>query len=217
MSPRGLTVSCKSPPFIRVRVDSRSPFGHALTQVPVFGHALTQGVNRRILFLVKLISRHCVIKWRHSFKILTDHKCAHHELSFEVLHNKVPTFQNLTFGYTIFHPGANHEGHWWLTLKIIQLRGRPCATFTPSMKLIHSKILKKIRFLSVLCLGPILTLTFDFDPYHLVWLLLTPKHLYMLTIMILRCNTKKFIFRGKFSFYVMTSPNDVIASKFELI
>ena len=76
------------------------------------------------------------------------------------------------------------------------------------------KITLKIRFLSVLWLGPILTLTFDLDPYHLVWWLLTPWYSYILTMMFLRQKTKKL---KKFSFYVMTSPNDVITSKFLLI
>jgi hypothetical protein len=51
MSPRGLTVSCKSPPHIRARIDSSSPFGHALTHIPAFGHTWTQGVNRCVLLL----------------------------------------------------------------------------------------------------------------------------------------------------------------------
>jgi hypothetical protein len=76
------------------------------------------------------------------------------------------------------------------------------------------KITQKIRFLSVLWLGPILTLTFDLDPYHLVWCLVTPLHTYMLTMMFLRCKIKKL---KKISFYVMTSPNDVIRSNFLLI
>jgi hypothetical protein len=47
MSPIGLTVSCKSPPHIRACIDSGSPIWHALTQVPVFGHALTPGVKKK--------------------------------------------------------------------------------------------------------------------------------------------------------------------------
>jgi phage terminase large subunit-like protein len=46
-------------------------------------------------------------------------------------------FQNLTLGYTIFDPDANHEGHSQLPLKTNQLSGRLCATFTPSLKLIQ--------------------------------------------------------------------------------
>jgi hypothetical protein len=76
------------------------------------------------------------------------------------------------------------------------------------------KITRKIRFLSVLWLGQFLTLTFDHDPYHLVWWLLTPWHFYMLTMMFLRRKTKKL---DNFSFYIMTSPNDVITSTFLLI
>jgi hypothetical protein len=76
------------------------------------------------------------------------------------------------------------------------------------------KITLKIRFLIVLWLGPILNLTFDLDPYHLVWWLLTPWYSYILTMMFLRQKTNKL---KKFSFYVMTSPNDVITSTFLLI
>jgi hypothetical protein len=53
MSPIGVTVSCKSPPHIRACIYLGSAFGHALTQVPALGHALTQGLNRCILFLLK--------------------------------------------------------------------------------------------------------------------------------------------------------------------
>jgi hypothetical protein len=52
MSPRGLTVSCKSPPHIRAYIDSGSPFGHALTHIPAFDHTWTQGINRCVLLLV---------------------------------------------------------------------------------------------------------------------------------------------------------------------
>jgi hypothetical protein len=50
-------VSCKSPPHVRTCINSGSPFGHALTHVPAFGYALTQGVNKCILF--------CFLKWFH--------------------------------------------------------------------------------------------------------------------------------------------------------
>jgi hypothetical protein len=51
---------------------------------------------------------------------------------------------------------------------------------------------------------------FDLDPYHLVWLLLTPWYSYMLTMMFLKRKTKKL---KKISFL----PYDVIKSKFLLI
>jgi hypothetical protein len=73
---------------------------------------------------------------------------------------------------------------------------------------------RKIRLLSVLWLGPILTLTFDLDPYHLVWWLLTPWYSYMQMMMFLKRKTKKL---KKLSFYVITSPNDIITSNFLLI
>jgi hypothetical protein len=76
------------------------------------------------------------------------------------------------------------------------------------------KITLKIRFLSVLWLCLILTLTFDLDPYHLVWWLLPPWYSSILTMMLIRQKTKKL---KNFSFYVMTSPNDVITSIFLLI
>ena len=86
--------------------------------------------------------------------------------------------------------------------------------FHTKFKVHPIKITLKLRFSSVLCLGPILTLTFDLDPYHLVWWLLTPWYSYMLTMMFLKWKIKKL---KKFSFYVMTSPNDVITSNFLLI
>jgi hypothetical protein len=73
---------------------------------------------------------------------------------------------------------------------------------------------RKIRFLLVLWIGPILTLTIDHGPNHLVWWLITSWYIYMLTIMFLRWKTKKLNFLRKFSFYVMTSLNDVITSNF---
>jgi hypothetical protein len=51
-------------------------------------------------------------------------------------------------------------------------------------------------------------------PYYFVWWLLTHWYSYMQTIMFLRQKTKKM---KKFSFYVMTSPNDVITSNVLLI
>jgi hypothetical protein len=126
-------------------------------------------------------------------------------------------FQNLIFGYTIFYPSANHEGQGWSALKTTQLSGRACAT---SKKVWSWSVKKysKIRFLSVLWLGPILTLTFDFDPYDLIWWLLTPRYSYMLTIMSLRWKTKKSLnFCGNVSFYFKTSLNHIIKSKFLLI
>jgi hypothetical protein len=76
------------------------------------------------------------------------------------------------------------------------------------------KITRKIFFLSVLWLGPILTLTFDLDHNDLIWWLITHRYFYMLTMTFLRCKTKKL---KKYSFYVMTSPNDVITSTYLLI
>jgi hypothetical protein len=38
-------------------------------------------------------------------------------------------FQNLTSGYTIFDPGANHQGHSQSALKTNQLSGRRSATY----------------------------------------------------------------------------------------
>jgi hypothetical protein len=76
-------------------------------------------------------------------------------------------FQNLTLGYTIFYPGANHQGHSRSPFKTNQLCGRPNATFTPSLKMIKKNNTRKIRFLSVLWLDPILTLTFDLAP--IIW------------------------------------------------
>jgi hypothetical protein len=49
---------------------------------------------------------------------------------------------------------------------------------------------RKIRFFSVLLLGPILTLISDLDLYYLVSWLLAPRHLYVLTMVILRWKPK---------------------------
>jgi hypothetical protein len=70
---------------------------------------------------------------------------------------------------------------------------------------------RKIKFLSVT--WPNL----DLDPYHLIWWLLAPRHSYMLTMIILRCKTKKFNFVGKIIFYAIMSPNDVITLNYFLI
>jgi hypothetical protein len=51
--------------------------------------------------------------------------------------------QNLTSGYTIFYPGANHEDHSRSPLKTTQLSGKPSATFTPSLKLRQYTMLEK--------------------------------------------------------------------------
>jgi hypothetical protein len=104
MSPRGLTVSCKSPPHIRACIDSGSPFEHTLTHIPAFRHTWTQGVNRFVLSLLKMVLRHCVIKWRHSVKILTDLESALQGLSFEVLHDIVPSFWKFDLGVHHFWP-----------------------------------------------------------------------------------------------------------------
>jgi hypothetical protein len=105
MSPRGLTVSCKSPPHIQACIDSGSPFGHALIQVPAFGHVLICIANRCILvFFLQMISRHCAIKWRHSVKILTDLESAHQGLSFEVPHDMVPSISKFDLKVHHFRP-----------------------------------------------------------------------------------------------------------------
>jgi hypothetical protein len=87
-------------------------------------------------FFLQMISRHWVFKCSHSINILTDLESAHQWLSFEVLHNMVLSLQNLTLGYIIFDPVDSHESLARLALKTNQLSGRPCATFTPSLKLI---------------------------------------------------------------------------------
>jgi hypothetical protein len=62
-------------------------FGHALTQFPSFGHALTKGVNRCILYFLK----NDFMSLRQSVKILTDLESTHQGLSYEVLHDMVPS------------------------------------------------------------------------------------------------------------------------------
>jgi hypothetical protein len=71
----------------------------------------------------------------------------------------------------------------------------------------------KIRLLLVFWLGPILTLTLTL----IIWWLLSTRYLYILTMMIFIWKTKKLEFWGKFSLYVMTSPNNVITSRFYLV
>jgi hypothetical protein len=46
-------------------------------------------------------------------------------------------FHNLTAGYTIFDPGANHQGHSRSPFKTIQLSCRPSATSISSLKLMQ--------------------------------------------------------------------------------
>jgi hypothetical protein len=43
----------QKPSHIQACIDSCSPFGPALTHIPAFGHTLTQGVNRCVLFLLE--------------------------------------------------------------------------------------------------------------------------------------------------------------------
>jgi hypothetical protein len=115
MSPIGLTVSCKSPPHIRACIDSGSPFRHGLTHIPAFGHIWIQGVNRCVLFLLEMILCQCVIKWCHSVNILTDLESAHQGLSFEVLHDIVPSIWKFDLGVHHFCPLV-------LTMKVISDR-----------------------------------------------------------------------------------------------
>jgi hypothetical protein len=53
-----------------------------------------------LLFFLQMISRHCVIKWRHSVKILTDLESAHQGY-YTIWFLR---FQNLTLRYTVFDP-----------------------------------------------------------------------------------------------------------------
>jgi hypothetical protein len=75
--------------------------------------------------------------------MLTDLESTHQGLSFEVLHDMVSSISKFDLGYTIFDPDANHEGQSLSAFKTNQLSGRPHATFTPTLKLIHLKILEK--------------------------------------------------------------------------
>jgi hypothetical protein len=71
----------------------------------------------------------------------------------------VLSISNLTLGNTIFDPGANYEGQGLSALKSNQLSGKSLY-----------KYLKNKVFVSIET-GPILTLTFDLDPYYTVcWL-----------------------------------------------
>jgi hypothetical protein len=144
MSPVGLTVFCKSPP----------PFRHALTQVSPFGHALTRVPHSSMYWLRCEQVHFCILFYKCFYVIASSNDviASKYLLIWKVLIKGFQLryytiwflqFQNLTSGYIIFDPGANHQGHSRSPLKTNQLSGRPSATFTPSLKLIQSKILEK--------------------------------------------------------------------------
>jgi hypothetical protein len=74
--------------------------------------------------------------------MLVDLESTHPRLTYEVPHDMAP-ISKFGLGYTNFNPGANHEGQSRSVDKANQLSGRACATFTPSLKLIRSKIFEK--------------------------------------------------------------------------
>jgi hypothetical protein len=109
-------------------IDSGSPFEHVLTQV--------------------WTSAFCILfyKWFYIIASSNDVIASKFLLIWKVLikgfHLRYYTiwflqFQNLTSGYTIFDPSANHQGYLQSPLKTNQLSGRPSATVTPSLKLIQ--------------------------------------------------------------------------------
>jgi hypothetical protein len=174
MSPIGLTLSCKSPPHIQATIDSSSPFGHALTHIPAFGHTWTQGVNRCVLFLLEnyfTSLRHQMTSERQNINWFG--KCSPRP------------FISGTTQYSSFDLKISPWGTPYLTLaltmKVISDRPAKLISWVRDYVLLSHQVwswsnknTRKIRFLSVLWLGPILTLPFDLDSNHLVWWLLTP-------------------------------------------
>jgi hypothetical protein len=61
----------------------------------------TGGKRVRFVSFRNWFLRYCVIKWRHSVKMLTDLESAHQGLSFEILHDIVPSILK-------FDPGVHH-------------------------------------------------------------------------------------------------------------
>jgi hypothetical protein len=83
---------------------------------------IDSGVNKCILYSVlQMILHHCVFKWRHSVKILPVIWKALIK-GFHLRYNTIwfLQFQNLSLGYTMFDPGANHEGQRQSALKTNQ-------------------------------------------------------------------------------------------------
>ena len=91
--------------------------------------------------------RYDVTKWRHNVKIFIDLESTHQDLSYEVLHDMVPwgtfDFKIWPWGKQISTRSETYEGQGWSALKTIQLSSISYDTFTPNLKLIHSKILEK--------------------------------------------------------------------------
>jgi hypothetical protein len=206
MSPWGLTVSCKSPPHIRACIDSGSPFGHALTQVPHSGMHLLRfpiwayidwgpciwasidsGGEQAHFVSFKNDSRHCVIKWRQRFEILTDLKCA----SSRAFIWGITWYSSYNFK---IWPLVSQFSTLVLTMKVMDDRSSKLFSWEANHALLSHQVwswsiqkYSKNKVFVSFTTWP----NFDLDPYNLAWLLLTPRHLYMLTIMIHRCKTKK--------------------------
>jgi hypothetical protein len=133
MSSIGRTISYRSPPPIRACIDSGPPIRRC-----------TDSRGEQVYFVILGNNlRHCVIKWRDSIKILTDLESIYQGLSYEVLHDMVPSISKFDLVYTIFYLSPYHEGHTRLIPKSNQLNVRPYATCTPSLELICLKILEK--------------------------------------------------------------------------
>jgi hypothetical protein len=103
MSPIGLIVSCKSPHsgmhWLRFHHMGMHWLGSPIRA------CIDSGVNKCILCsLLQMILRHCVIKWRHNVKILTDLESIHYKLSYEVLHDMVLSISKFDHGVHHFWP-----------------------------------------------------------------------------------------------------------------
>jgi hypothetical protein len=133
-------------------------------------------VKRCILYFFKdMILRHCVTKWRHSIRILTDLESTHRGLSYEVVHDMVPSISKFDFGIHNFHSISA------LTMKVSADRHPKLSSYVVHhMLLVHqvwswsNQEYSKTRFLLSLIFGQILIFTFNLDPGHLVWWLLSP-------------------------------------------
>jgi hypothetical protein len=76
-------------------------------------------------------------------KILTDLESTYQGLSYEVLHDMVPSISKFDMGYPIFDLGVNHNEHSRSTSKTNQPSGRPYPTCVPVLEFIQLKIVEK--------------------------------------------------------------------------
>jgi hypothetical protein len=184
MSPIGLTVSCKSPPPIQACIYPSSSIREWIDSGPPFEHVLTQVWTSAFCILFynwfyviassnDVISSKVLLIWK---AIVKGFHLRYYTICFL-------QFQNLTSG-TLFLTLK-------LTMKVIRDRPTKLISWVADYVLLshqvwswsNKKYSKNKVFISIMT-WPKFDL--DHDPYHLVWLLLTPSYSYILTMIFRR-------------------------------